>query len=251
MKRIFIGIIIGIVLTFSTTVFSETVKEYILKKVSYPILVNGIEYIDEELPALNYEGNTYVPLRAVGDILGVGVRWNDELNRAEIDNVIEEQMPINKPVEENSSDSNEKNDINKYEFQELPISIEKNGVEIIFKSIALEDTQTNIDVKIINSTENDIILNISSNVGDHETENRNSYMIGTISYYSPLRNRSRNNFLFNKKVSKESAIEGVYEIGKLKEGTENLSVSLQVNFGGLVDYDSFRFYIDTKTITPE
>lgn len=93
MKRIFIGIIIGIVLTFSTTVFSETVKEYILKKVSYPILVNGIEYIDEELPALNYEGNTYIPMRSIGDVLGAKVHWNDELKRAEIGETPIEVIP--------------------------------------------------------------------------------------------------------------------------------------------------------------
>ncbi|MBD3918357.1 hypothetical protein H8B09_06285 [Paenibacillus sp. PR3] len=64
--------------------FADTVKQYVLVKVGYPVYVNGQEYTSGEQPILNYQGNTYVPMRSVGDILGADVRWNSELNRSEI-----------------------------------------------------------------------------------------------------------------------------------------------------------------------
>lgn len=82
-KNIIIGIAIGVSITSMPT-FANTVKSYLLTKVSYPIIVNGEEYSDEELPVLNYQGSTYIPLRAVGDLLGSNVEWNGELGRVEI-----------------------------------------------------------------------------------------------------------------------------------------------------------------------
>ncbi len=82
-KNITLGIIIGLSIA-STHTFAQDIKEYILSKVKYPIIVNGVEYVNDELPILNWNGNTYVPLRAVGDILDAKVEWNDELKRVEI-----------------------------------------------------------------------------------------------------------------------------------------------------------------------
>lgn len=64
--------------------FADTVKQYVLVKAGYPVYVNGQEYASGEQPILNYQGNTYVPMRSVGDILGADVRWNSELKRSEI-----------------------------------------------------------------------------------------------------------------------------------------------------------------------
>ncbi|GMK36951.1 hypothetical protein PCCS19_00040 [Paenibacillus sp. CCS19] len=64
--------------------FAVTVKQYLLVEAGYPVYVNGQEYTSGEQPILNYQGNTYVPMRSVGDILGADVQWNSELNRSEI-----------------------------------------------------------------------------------------------------------------------------------------------------------------------
>jgi hypothetical protein len=84
MKKLIAGIIIGCALTASTSVFANTIKEYILTRVDYPIVVKGKEYKNSDLPALNYQGNTYVPLKALGDVLGADVKWNQELSIVEI-----------------------------------------------------------------------------------------------------------------------------------------------------------------------
>lgn len=61
------------------------VKQYMLTDASYPIFVNGAEYVDAERPILNYEGSTYVPLAKLGDITGVNYKWNEKLKRVEIE----------------------------------------------------------------------------------------------------------------------------------------------------------------------
>ncbi|WP_113675712.1 stalk domain-containing protein [Vallitalea guaymasensis] len=63
------------------------IKEYILQEASYPITLNGETYESDKLPPLVWEGNTYVPLKAMGDLLGAKVDWNNELKRVEITTV--------------------------------------------------------------------------------------------------------------------------------------------------------------------
>ncbi len=46
--------------------------------------MNGVEYKDPELPILNYEGSTYVPLAKLGDLTGFNYKWNDTLKQVEI-----------------------------------------------------------------------------------------------------------------------------------------------------------------------
>lgn len=84
MKKFVIGISVGVIFALGTTVFAESIKQYILKEASYPIIVNGIEYQDNELPILNYEGSTYVPLAKLGDLTGVDYAWNGDLRQVEI-----------------------------------------------------------------------------------------------------------------------------------------------------------------------
>lgn len=87
MKKVFVGIVIGSTITLTTSVFADTIKEYILTKIEYPIYVNGNEFKSNELPALNFQGNTYLPLKAIGDALAKPVKWNDQLKRVEIGEV--------------------------------------------------------------------------------------------------------------------------------------------------------------------
>lgn len=49
----------------------------------FKVFVNGEEFHSDP-PALVVEGRTYLPLRAMGDALGVPVNWNDALGQAEV-----------------------------------------------------------------------------------------------------------------------------------------------------------------------
>ncbi|QUH29637.1 stalk domain-containing protein [Vallitalea guaymasensis] len=85
MKKFVAGFVAAILLTSSFLfVYADDIKEYVCTKVKYDILVDGEVYKDDNLPALVYEGNTYLPVRNFCNLLGADVEWNDELCRAEL-----------------------------------------------------------------------------------------------------------------------------------------------------------------------
>lgn len=83
-KSFAIGLIVGAMLMATVPALAAAVKQYVLVDASYPVYVNGSAYTNKELPVLNYDGNTYIPMKAVGDMLGASVSWNDAQKRAEI-----------------------------------------------------------------------------------------------------------------------------------------------------------------------
>ncbi|WP_162463302.1 Gmad2 immunoglobulin-like domain-containing protein [Paenibacillus psychroresistens] len=78
-----IGVLVGGILMTTLPSLAATMK-YMLVKATYPIYVNNTQYNSPELPILNYEGNTYIPMKAIGELLGGAVQWNADLKRAEI-----------------------------------------------------------------------------------------------------------------------------------------------------------------------
>ena len=58
---------------------------YTANPVSFKVLVNGNEFVSDP-PPLEVDGRTYLPLRAIGEALGVPVNWNEELKQAEVGN---------------------------------------------------------------------------------------------------------------------------------------------------------------------
>ena len=81
MKKFLIGFLTGSILFASVGVIAAV--SYVANPVDFKILVNGEEFISDP-PALEVEGRTYLPLRAIGDALGVPVNWNEELRQAEV-----------------------------------------------------------------------------------------------------------------------------------------------------------------------
>lgn len=82
MKRFISGLVIGAMLFGTFGVFAV---QYVANPVDFKVLVNGKEFVSDP-PALEVEGRTYLPLRAMGDALGVPVTWNEELRQAEVGN---------------------------------------------------------------------------------------------------------------------------------------------------------------------
>ncbi|NBI27937.1 stalk domain-containing protein [Chengkuizengella marina] len=85
MKKLLIGVLIGLFIGITSTVGASVLKEYIIKEANYPIEVNQVLYESESLPILNMEGHTYVPLRVISDLLGTKVSWNN--NKVEINEI--------------------------------------------------------------------------------------------------------------------------------------------------------------------
>ncbi len=78
MRKIIFGFILGAFIA-GTIVFAAT---YNAEDASFTIMVNGKEFTESK--AVVIEGNTYLPLRALGKVLNVPVNWNEELRQVEI-----------------------------------------------------------------------------------------------------------------------------------------------------------------------
>lgn len=81
MKKMLTGIIIGVLL-MSVMPVKAAIEEFILYKADYSLVIQNTEYADEELPLLNYKGNTYAPVRSVFEAAGLNVNWNAEMKQA-------------------------------------------------------------------------------------------------------------------------------------------------------------------------
>ena len=77
------GIIIGAVLMLPVSLFAGSLTQYILVDARYPIIVDN-ELYESDMPILNYEGFTYVPLRVLSDLLKVNIFWNETVRQVEI-----------------------------------------------------------------------------------------------------------------------------------------------------------------------
>jgi S1-C subfamily serine protease len=74
MKRLLILLFVALPIT----VYGAT---YTLVSANYPINVNGIK---QAVTPLNYNGTTYLPLRAISEAVGVPITWNNVTRSVEI-----------------------------------------------------------------------------------------------------------------------------------------------------------------------
>lgn len=86
------GILIG---TLFTNVAGAT-RDYLAKKASFPVIVNGKTLVTDK-PIVTIDGSTYLPLRTMGSALGVSVAWNENLKRVEVGKAPTATTPKPKP----------------------------------------------------------------------------------------------------------------------------------------------------------
>lgn len=112
LKYITLGIIIGAT-TIATPSIASEIKEYVLYKADYKLLVNNHAYENSDLPVLNWKGNSYVPLKAVGELLDADVTWNPigqvEIGKKVVVSVDKDNQSINtsEPKKQNEKPANQ------------------------------------------------------------------------------------------------------------------------------------------------
>jgi hypothetical protein len=78
MKKVIMGLIIGMLLM----TVGYAAGQYTAQKANFKVFVNGNEKTDwGEVPPLVVNGRTMLPLKSIGDSLGVNVRWDGQHNR--------------------------------------------------------------------------------------------------------------------------------------------------------------------------
>ena len=69
--------------TYFVFMVNAVTDSIIALKATFDIYVNDVKYQGEN-PPLVIEGRTYLPLRAIGEVLGIDVEWNQGLRRVEV-----------------------------------------------------------------------------------------------------------------------------------------------------------------------
>lgn len=81
MKKFIGGFVAGAL--FFGVVGAFAAVSYNAEPASFKVMVDGKEFVSEP-SAVVIDGYTYLPLRAMGNALGVPVEWNSELKQAEV-----------------------------------------------------------------------------------------------------------------------------------------------------------------------
>lgn len=147
MKKEFKGFIIGVILTsmlMGSVVFADGVRKNIQVLFNdVNITVNGSKVNADNIL---YEGTTYVPLRAISEMLGKEVGWDASTKTASINDVTSEIIEESKPESESSNSGNEtlaqKNAVKKAESYIRFSSFSKSGLikQLEYEGFSKEDS---------------------------------------------------------------------------------------------------------------
>jgi len=99
MKKFVLGLIVGCVLSVSVVSFAAEKMNIEVAKNSILLKVNGNEVQKENFI---YKGTTFVPLRAVGEMLNMNIVWNANTKTAEVNSKDYASETDTSATEENS-----------------------------------------------------------------------------------------------------------------------------------------------------
>jgi len=94
MKKVILGILIGFTMAIAFTSFANS-DFLTAQKATFDIEVSGKKFEGENPPVV-IEGRTYLPLRDIGEALGVSVEWNGTERKVEIGKQPVEKQPDSK-----------------------------------------------------------------------------------------------------------------------------------------------------------
>lgn len=144
MKKELKGFIVGVIITamlMSTVALAGGVKQKIEVMLnSVNLAVNGKSVKADNIL---YKGTTYVPLRAVAEMLGKEVGWDQKTNTASINDKVEE-TPVTKeknPVKNSDETLSQKNAVNKAKNYLDYTAFSKSGLikQLKFEGFSEED----------------------------------------------------------------------------------------------------------------
>ncbi len=106
MKKVFTKSVI-VALLIVSTITVAVAATYTALTATFPIFINDKEWATEN-PIVVIDGRTYLPLKEIGDVLGVKVNWNEEKHRVEVGEDATSFFERTKFIRKSISDAEEK-----------------------------------------------------------------------------------------------------------------------------------------------
>ena len=95
MKKVILGFVTGVITALTFTAFATSTELFTAQQATFNIYVRGEKFVSENPPVV-IGGRTYLPLRDIGEALGVSVEWNGTERRVEIGKQPIERQPDSK-----------------------------------------------------------------------------------------------------------------------------------------------------------
>lgn len=230
MKKVMLGFLCGVVLMLAVGFATDKLN---VKYVDYKVVVNGKETELKNQPLLKDGGTTYLPLRELAEVAGYKVGFNKgviTLNDSAPTTSTATPQPTSTPKPSSSPQAEA------IVWKKLPQTWEKDGISITVESIELQQTLTLFNITVSNNSSGSVRLHLYDRglLGDTEVEGKQAKT------YSASRNHSFD----NPTIGKGKEVSGVIQKGRIDDGTENVTLTINVDSG---KYEP-TFYIDTTDL---
>ncbi len=83
MKKWLCVLVVVVLASTCFMAYAAETNQWTALKATFKVFVKGEEFQSQD-PIVAINGRTYLPLKAIGDVLGVDVIWNEELRRVEV-----------------------------------------------------------------------------------------------------------------------------------------------------------------------
>ncbi len=156
MKKILLGIVLGIVIAVPATGIAAAV--FTAQLATFEVFVNGKKFVSEN-PVIVVDGRTYLPLKETGDVLGTKVEWNEKDRRVEVGSLkVAEKDGVTETIVrtvESSGLKISKNAVDRFEMFGTPAIAEQDEKTYIWINILSDYWRTDDDYYYVQIPGND------------------------------------------------------------------------------------------------
>ncbi|HHX17838.1 MAG TPA: hypothetical protein GX727_03135 [Clostridium sp.] len=225
MKKIMLGLIAGIVLSTGILAFAAA-NQWIAVSPNFEVLVRG-EVFESDPPPVVIEGRTYLPLRAMAEVLGVDIYWDGDARQVLVDMGVTDGKETDTPKKVVYEDFNMKSDkieAKPGETIKIPLkfsNVPSEGINSGFLKVLFDKDKLEVlsvaGGEIMNSPERDLQTNIMNDNGAI-----------TVLYIEAEQQRKG-------MISKDGTFITIE--AKVKEDAADGTVKLTIDSGNFEDYD--------------
>lgn len=231
MKQISVGIIIGCILTLTSTVLAESAQKisaYLANYVKFEF--DGVQKASQDSQGvLMYQDKVYVPARFVAEAMGGKVVWDSTSHTVKIQTpqpkVIEKVVYVEKEeskeeVKEKDvkQEEKEKNTNDGRNYNELPIKKTYQNFDITATGLVLDDNETKVYLSLENKGQDSLQLQQRETImevdgKEYKMENERAHRWDT-RWYSDIR--------------EDEILDGYISFGSLPKNSKNMHIELKI-----------------------